>query len=378
MSMRVVQIIPTLDRAGAEKQMVYLACGLKNRGIDVHVCVLTRDGPYRENLERAGISITLIGKRGKIDLGALRRLQRVLAELRPDVVQTWLFAANVYGRLAARRAGVPHLIACERCVDLWKSWWHFWMDRRLARITDRIIVNSSGVRGFYVQHGIPEEKIKVIPNGIMIPQPEMVSREAMLAELGLPRDARLIGLVGRLWPQKGVRDAIWAADLLKRIRSDVHLLIIGDGPEREALIRYRNNIEIQDRVHFLGHRDDVLRLMPHFDALWNTSRYEGQSNAILEAMALKVPVVASDIPGNRDLVVHEVTGFLVPLGPHLRAGIARFTKKILEDSELGRRLGEAAHERVLGEFSVERMVSEYEKTYHELLTDAQVKDYKTA
>jgi len=376
--MRVVQIIPTLDRAGAEKQMVYLACGLKNRGIDVHVCVLTRDGPYRENLERAGISITLIGKRGKIDLGALRRLQRVLAELRPDVVQTWLFAANVYGRLAARRAGVPHLIACERCVDLWKSWWHFWMDRRLARITDRIIVNSSGVRGFYVQHGIPEEKIKVIPNGIMIPQPEMVSREAMLAELGLPRDARLIGLVGRLWPQKGVRDAIWAADLLKRIRSDVHLLIIGDGPEREALIRYRNNIEIQDRVHFLGHRDDVLRLMPHFDALWNTSRYEGQSNAILEAMALKVPVVASDIPGNRDLVVHEVTGFLVPLGPHLRAGIARFTKKILEDSELGRRLGEAAHERVLGEFSVERMVSEYEKTYHELLTDAQVKDYKTA
>jgi len=252
------------------------------------------------------------------------------------------------------------------------------MDRRLARITDRIIVNSSGVRGFYVQHGIPEEKIKVIPNGIMIPQPEMVSREAMLAELGLPRDARLIGLVGRLWPQKGVRDAIWAADLLKRIRSDVHLLIIGDGPEREALIRYRNNIEIQDRVHFLGHRDDVLRLMPHFDALWNTSRYEGQSNAILEAMALKVPVVASDIPGNRDLVVHEVTGFLVPLGPHLRAGIARFTKKILEDSELGRRLGEAAHERVLGEFSVERMVSEYEKTYHELLTDAQVKDYKTA
>lgn len=365
--MRIVQIIPTLDRAGAEKQMVYLACGLKARGIDVHVCVLTRDGPYRKELEQAGIPVSLIGKRGKVDVGALRRLQKTLTELRPDIVQTWLFAANVYGRLAARRAKVHHLIACERCVDLWKSWWHFGIDRRLARFTERIVVNSSGVQEFYSRHGIPVEKITVIPNGIVLPEPRKVSRQAILNELGLPQDARLIGLVGRLWPQKGIRDAIWAADLLKRIRDDVHLLIIGDGPEREALVRYRNSIEIQDRVHFLGHRDDVLNLMPHFDALWNTSRYEGQSNAILEAMALKVPVVASDIPGNRDLVVHEVTGFLVPLGPHFRAGIASATKKILEDPELARRLAEAAYHRVVTEFSVERMVSAYEKVYHELM-----------
>ncbi len=366
--MKIVHVIPTLDRAGAEKQLVYLATGLKARGMDVHVCVLTRDGPYREDLERAGVPVTLIGKRGKIDLFALRRLQRVFTQIRPDIVQTWLFAANVYGRLAARRAGVPCIIAGERCVDLWKKPWHFWIDRRLARLTDRLITNSTGVREFYVQRGIPAEKIEVIPNGIVIPERDTAPRELILAELGLPQNARLIGLVGRLWPQKGVRDAIWADDLLKRIRSDVHLLIVGDGPEREALIRYRNSIEIQDRVHFLGHRDDVLRLMPHFDALWNTSRYEGQSNAILEAMALKVPVVASDIPGNRDLVGHEVTGFLVPLGPHFRAGIARFTKKILEDSDLAHRLGEAGYQRVLAEFTVEQMVSRHEKVYQELLT----------
>ncbi|MGQ9769703.1 MAG: glycosyltransferase family 4 protein [Thermogutta sp.] len=366
--MRIVQIIPTLDRAGAEKQLVYLARGLKTRGIDVHVCVLTRDGPYGQELKKAGIPVTLIGKKGKIDLSALGRLQQILARLRPDIVQTWLFAANVYGRIAARRAGVPHVLACERCVDLWKSWWHFWIDRRLARITDRIIVNSSGVQEFYSQHGIPAEKITVIPNGVVLPEIGERSRQAVLAELGLPQDAQLIGLVGRLWPQKGVRDAIWAADLLKRIRDNVHLLIIGDGPEREALIRYRDSIEIQDRVHFLGHRDDVLSLMPHFDVLWNTSRYEGQSNAILEGMAWKVPVVASDIPGNRDLVVHEVTGFLVPLGPHLRAGVARATKKLLENPDLARRLGEAGHQRVATEFSVERMISAYEKLYRELLT----------
>jgi len=128
----------------------------------------------------------------------------------------------------------------------------------------------------------------------------------------------------------------------------------------------------------LGHRNDVLRIMPHFDALWNTSRYEGQSNAILEAMTLKVPVVASDIPGNRDLVVNEVTGFLVPLGPHFRAGVARFTKKILEDPDLARRLGEAGYQRVLTEFTVEQMVIRHEKVYQELLAGSPARDFRIA
>ncbi|GIX02513.1 MAG: hypothetical protein KatS3mg112_1450 [Thermogutta sp.] len=206
----------------------------------------------------------------------------------------------------------------------------------------------------------------VIPNGMAIPERPSESRQSLLLELKLSPDTRLVGVVGRLWPQKSLRDAIWAEDLLKRIRDDVHLVIVGDGPERRALERYCEQLEITDRVHFLGHRRDALRIMAHLDVFWNTSQYEGQSNSLMEAMALGVPVVASDIPGNRDLVVHGETGYLVPRGFQFRAGIAKYTKKILEDPELAARLGMAGRERIATHFSVERMVESYEALYHAL------------
>ncbi|MGB9689578.1 glycosyltransferase [Thermogutta sp.] len=363
---KIVHIIPTLDQAGAEKQMTTLVCQLRRRGWDVRVAVLTRDGPYRAELEAAGVPVFYVNKQGKVDFSALIRLRRWLEEVKPTIVQTWLFAANVYGRIAAKQAKVPHILTSERCVDLWKSWWHFVFDRYLSRWTDRIVVNSSGVASFYVSRGVPQEKIVVIPNGMAIPERPVGSRESLLLELKLPADARLVGVVGRLWPQKSLRDAIWAEDLLKRIRDDVHLLIVGDGPERRALERYCEHLEITDRVHFLGHRRDALRITAHLDVFWNTSRYEGQSNSLMEAMALGIPVVASDIPGNRDLVVHGETGYLVPRGFQFRAGMAKYTKKILEDPELASRLGMAGRERIATHFSVEQMVEAYEALYRAL------------
>jgi glycosyltransferase involved in cell wall biosynthesis len=153
--------------------------------------------------------------------------------------------------------------------------------------------------------------------------------------------------------------------LLKVARDDSHLLIIGDGPQRWRLQRYRDQVQIADRVHFLGERSDVAGLMPHFDCLWLGSQYEGQSNAVLEAMAAGVPVVATDIAGNRDLVVHGQTGFLVPVGD--RAGFARWTHRLLEDADLAHRCGAAAAARVRDEFSVKKMIQRHVALYEELL-----------
>ena len=186
-----------------------------------------------------------------------------------------------------------------------------------------------------------------------------------MAELGLPADARLIGAVGRLWPQKRIKDLIWAADLLKVIRADVYLLVIGDGPQRDRLLRFRRQVCIEDKVRFLGARTDVPQLMPHFDALWLASEYEGLPNVIMEAMSCGVPVVASDISGNRDLVVHGETGYLVPVGD--RAAIARYTNKLLDDRELAHRLGEAGRRRVLAKFTIEKMIEHHAELYRELL-----------
>lgn len=367
MRRRILLIIPTLDRCGAEKQLCLLARGLPRERFDVHVCVLTRDGPLRSLLDEARIPVTLIGKSWKLDPAAYVRLRRHIRRLQPDLVHTWLFAANAYGRQAAWSAGVRRLVAGERCVDPWKRWHELAIDRRLARRTRRLVTNSPGVVDFYVRQGIPAEKFVVIPNAVEPAAASSRTRQQVLQQLGLPPGSRLIGAVNRLWPQKRVKDLIWAADLLKVVRDDTHLLIIGDGPHRWRLERFRDQVEIADRVHFLGEREDVPQLMPHFDCLWLGSQYEGQSNAVLEAMAAGVPVVATDIPGNRDLVVHEQTGFLLPVGD--RAGFAQRTIQVLDDPELARRFSQSARQRIRDEFSLEKMLQRHTELYEQVLSE---------
>jgi glycosyltransferase involved in cell wall biosynthesis len=362
---RILQIIPSLDRAGAEKQMALLAAGLPRDEFDVHVCALTRGGPIEEDLRRTNVPYTVIGKRWRLDPRAWWRLTRHMNQLRPDLVQTWLFAGNAYGRAAARACGVPRVVASERCVDPWKTDAQLLLDRFLVRWTSRIVANSPGVRDFYAAHGLPADRIDVIPNAVPRARPSAITREQLLEQFNLPRHVWIVGLVGRLWRQKRIKDAIWVADLLKVIRDDVHLLILGEGPHRPRLEKFRDQVRIRDKVHFLGHRDDVPDLLPHFDVLLSTSGYEGQSNSILEAMAAGVPVVASDIPGTQDLVVHGQTGYLAPVGD--RAGFARYVNRLLDDRDLARTIGEAARCRATEEFSVERMVARYADLYRTLL-----------
>jgi len=176
---------------------------------------------------------------------------------------------------------------------------------------------------------------------------------------------RLVGLVGRLWPQKRVKDAIWATDLLKVARGDVHLLIIGDGPQRDRLMKYRDQVEIRDRVHFLGERSDVARIIPLLDMLWSTSGYEGQSNAIMEAMSTGVPVVATDIPGTRDLIAHNKTGLLFPVGD--RAALAKESNRLLNDPDLAHQISESGRTFITTEFDAQTMIDRYAALYRELL-----------
>jgi len=365
MTRRVLHIIPTLDRAGAEKQLTLLAAGLPRDEFEVHVCAITRGGPLAADLERDGIPLTVIGKQWKFDPTAYWQLRRHISRLKPDLVHTWMFTANAYGRAAALSAGVKNIIASERCVDPWKAWHQLAIDRRLAKRTARIVVNSRGVQEYYVEHGLPADKFRLIYNGIAPAAASTVSREQLLAELNLPPTARLLGAVGRLWPQKRIKDLIWATDLLKVIRDDAHLLIIGDGPQRQNLERYRRLCQLEDKVHFLGERSDVARLMPHFDLLWLASGYEGLPNVVMEAMACGVPVVATDIWGNRELVVHDQTGFLSPVGD--RAGLARCAHKILENPELAARLGAAGKKRMADEFTIGAMVERHAALYREII-----------
>ena len=218
--LKVLQLIPTLDRSGAEKQMVLLARGLPRDRFRVEVAALTRLGPLEAELRDAGIPVTLIGKRLKVDPLALARLVRFLKAGRFDVVQTWIFAANTYGRVAARLAGVPVVVTAEMAVDLWKGRGELAIDRRLAPWTDRVVGNSHAVVDFYRKAGVPDDRLAMIHSGIGDEEPPAVDPAAVRAEFGWPADAPLVLFAGRLAAQKGVDDLLAALDLLQHVRPD--------------------------------------------------------------------------------------------------------------------------------------------------------------
>lgn len=363
---RILHIISTLERSGAEKQLLLLSRGLAQQGFDVHVAALERGGPLTVEFRAAGVPTIVIGKRLVSDPIALARLTRYAVHLGPELVHTWNFTANAYGRVAARAAGVKHVVAGEYAIDRWKGAWAWYVDRLLARSTDRFVTDSAAIRDHYVEHGLPAERFTLIANGVE-PAPESnVTRAELLSELKCPVDARLIGVVGSLVPQKRLKDLIWAADLLRVLHDNLRMLVIGDGPERSMLERFARLASDLDHVRFLGHRDDVWRIMPHLDVLWNGDAAGGQSNAVMEAMAASVPVVASDVPANGELVVHGETGFLVPIAG--RAARARATDQIFNDAALKTRLGAAAKQRMAEHFSVDQNVSRHEELYHDILS----------
>jgi glycosyltransferase involved in cell wall biosynthesis len=366
---KVLLLIPTLDHSGAEKQFALLASRLPRPEFDVHAVTLTRGGPYEAMIREAGVPVTHLGKRAKFDPLALWRLRSLIQAERPDILHSWIFAANAYSRLVAGHDAWPKVLVSERCVDSWKSPWQLWLDRRQIGRTTRLIGNSNSVADFYRTLGVPAEKLAVIPNAVEIPAETSADnpadRDRLLAEFDIPPGSRIVGFAGRLAPQKRVKDIVWAMQVLQQLRDRVYLLLIGDGPERTSLVELAKHVGCDHLVRFAGHRDDAARLIGLMNVFWLASDFEGMSNSIMEAMAAGVPVVASDIPPNRELVVDGQTGFLVKVGDGV--GMAQFADRILADPALAQRLGEAGRERMRTEFSVEKMVSRHAELYRQVV-----------
>jgi glycosyltransferase involved in cell wall biosynthesis len=267
-------------------------------------------------------------------------------------------------RLFAAGDAMPRLIVTRNHFDRCKPEWAAWVERRFARHAAAYVTNSSTVREWCVAHRRPAEKFTVIPPGVPPAPASDVSRDELLCELQLPLDARLIGVIGALVPEKRVRDLIWAADLLRVLHDNLRMLIIGTGTLRTELEQYARMASDLEHIRFLGERDDLWRIVPHLDVLWNGSDNRSVSIAMLEAMAAGVPVVASDVPVNRELVIHGETGYLIPLAHRSgRADRARHTDRVFSDVTLARRLASAAAERVQSHFSVESMIQDHLRAY---------------
>ena len=364
MTRRILHIGDSLALTSVADQLAAVATQLNNEEFETHVALLTHEPPLLTALAAANISSIEVSSRFAFDPAAWWRLRRYIARLGPGVVHTWTPRANLLGRSAALAAGVSNVVASRRNVEPNQSVLKTGIERLFDARTTAIVANSLAVERFCRDRGVAVGKLRVIYSGVALPAAAETTRQQVLAELGLPHDSRLIGTIGSLTRAKRIKDLIWSADLLKVLRQDVYLLIIGDGPHRAVLERYRRLCDIEDHVHFLGSRNDANALLPHLDVYWLASSREGLSGGLMRAMACGVPVVVSDIASNRELVVHGQTGFLVPTGD--RANLARCARNILDDPELARRLGQAGQARMAAEFSLAAMVERHAALYREL------------
>jgi glycosyltransferase involved in cell wall biosynthesis len=362
MTRRVLQIVGSLADDGEGRAMALVAAALDRSEFDVHVCAIAA-GPLAAVLESAGIAHGAMARRTGPDGALWWRLRQAIFELRPQLIHVWP-SAGAIGQLAALAAGRARVIVGQRAPCANEAWHRPLGNRLAAARASALVVDSPAVARLWRERAWPEQKIHVIPPGIPLADVAGPARRELLAELKLPPNARLIVAAGPLELRERVKDLIWATDLLKVIRDDVHLLVIGEGPHRARLERYARLCQIRDKVHFVGTCVTLSRVLPHVDVFWRGSGQAGLPWTVGQALAAAVPAVVADAPGIAELVAHEQTGFIVPLGD--RAGFARCANKVLDQNALARRLGAAGRQRIATQFTTQAMVERHAAVYREV------------
>lgn len=354
--LRLAYLIDALNRAGAQTSLLRLARGLASRGYRQRVYCLNRRFHPDLLLELQPVAEMIFLGKAQLAAGlGLLRLYRDWRAWRPHIVQTFLPASDLIGRAVARAARVPVIVTSIRARNVDKSRLHLWLDRLTMPWAHRVVFNSRHVVEFSRQReGVHPEQVVVIPNGV--PPPRRVWQ---------PARRGLVGTVGRLRPQKDLPTLLRAFQTVLQSLPAAELWIIGEGELRPALEAQAARLGIAPRVQFLGERGDLPELLACLDVYAHPARFEGMPNAVMEALAAGLPVVATDVDGVRELIVHAQTGWLVPPGD--AGALAAQLVYTLTHPDEARRVGAAAARRMAGHFTVEQMVAAFDALYRSLL-----------
>jgi glycosyltransferase involved in cell wall biosynthesis len=362
---RVLYFITELNVGGAERSLSRLLAGLDRAGfVPTVACLYGSDSPVADDIRALGIPVHDLGMQHKWRLDAFWRLYRLLRREGPAILHTLLFHANIPGRVIGRLAGVPIVVSGERTMGM-EGRWRYRLSRLTQGLADRVVCVSQQVANFVTNEvGVPGDKIIVIPNGVEVDSlASLASREAARKRLGLPADGLWVGTVARLDPVKRLDVFLEALALLDGVQA----AIVGYGPEEGRLKALAEQLGIAGRVLFAGHQIDVRPWLEAMDVFVLSSDWEGMSNALLEAMAVGLPVVATATGGTPDVVIDRITGFLVPLrAPHL---LAQAIRRLLADRELRTQMGQAGHRRVAERFSIGQMIERTQALYQSLLEE---------
>jgi glycosyltransferase involved in cell wall biosynthesis len=358
-------VITDLDVGGAERALVALATGLDRARWNPQVICLGPEGALEKPLRDAGLRVVTLNARSGRPLQAVVRLAKALRSHRPELVQSFLFHANVVSRLAALLARRPWVVGGLRVAEHEKTW-HRWLDRLTIPLALGSVCVSKGVERFAIEIGrLRPERLVVIPNGID-PAPFDAATPVDRASLQVPADAHLALFVGRMTLQKGVPVLLDAARIVARQHPNWYLALVGDGPELAPLRETADgDTVLRDRLRWLGRRTDVPGLLRTCNLLVLPSLWEGMPNVVLEAMAARRAVVATAVEGTEDLVLRDQTGWLVPRGDSAR--LAEALHEAAGEPDTCHALGLAGRERVETCFSPAAVVAAYDRLWSEIL-----------
>ena len=379
MTVRVCHVITNLDVGGAESMLLRLLERLDRRRWSSRVVSLVDDGRTAGRIRDLGIPVLPIGMRRGLLPGPLAtwQLVRAIREAEPDLIQTWLYHANLLGGLASRfcRPPVPvlwnlRMLAPQACHTVKAS--TRWAAAACARLSSRlpaeIIANSQAVKASHVELGIATDRIRVIRNGFDPERfaPSPAARRRLGREFGVADDVRLVGMAGRWDPLKDFETFLTAAGRLVNRCRDVRFVLCGQrlDEHNSKLLSAVARSGAAGRVHLLGRRDDMPSLHAALDVAVLASHSEGLPNVIGEAMACGVPCVVTDAGGSAELVGDE--GRIVPVGD--ADALANSIGSLLELSPDDRgRVGAEARARIIEHFSLDGMVAQYERVWDEVL-----------
>ncbi|MCA1961072.1 MAG: glycosyltransferase [Desulfomonile sp.] len=368
-TIRLFHVIDSLRRDGTQTALVNLVEGLAGRGYRQRVYCLNNvvNTDTEAALGASNTRVIVIGKPAIATGWGLARMWLDFARLRPTIVQTFLPFGDLIGRTIARAARVPVIVSSIRARNVDKPQWQLALDRVTARWVDRVVFNSLHTIDFALdKEGVRPEQVVYIPNGVKIgPVCASPARKELLSTLDVPTEVKVIVTVGRLYPQKGHAWLLNAFQRVLRNAPEAVLLIVGQGPLRDELEHRAGALGISRSVRFLGERRDVQAILPCADLYVQASLWEGMPNAVMEAMSCGKPVIATNVDGTRELLEHGTTGWLVEPGNH--EALADRIMYALVHPEEAARLGNAAEELIRREFSVEVMVSRFDRLYRDLI-----------
>jgi glycosyltransferase involved in cell wall biosynthesis len=353
--------------AGPARLMAYYAPRRPADTCDLLLCSLRPEDGARKHLADCGVDVVCLG-RSKYDLRALIDLDGIVARWRPSLLHLHGYAAWTFGRILGRLRGIP-VVLQEHFVDDRVPVIQRVADRLLRRQQAAAIAVSGPVREFMIaRRYLAGTRVEIIWNAVPVDairrQAEGADTAALRACLGIPPGAAVVGIVGRLAEEKGHGYFLDIAARLGARRTDAYFVVVGEGPERQAVEAYAERLDLTGRTHFAGYRENVVPWLAMFDVSLVTSRREGFPAVPLESLAAGTPVVITDLDVFQGVYTHERDVLKIPLGDPETA--ARSVSRLLEDPAMAARLKENAKV-LLEACSVDSILPQYARIYARLL-----------